>query len=360
MMRCSIDCRCGLIAKAASKLRKRGRRLVDRVVDQAEAGQRAEMARLEIERALDVEHRGAEVAHQIVQGGALVPALGEVGRLLDHPIEALEGDRGTGLRHRQHALLQQQVDLRVARLAPDPPDALLDRLGLAVARGALQPREQAVEPTVALVRLRPWPGAPRPGPAPRAPPPHATSEASVPAAARLPPAAIYAPSRGRRQSHAATAVRARRRSAAPAARRQGRAAALHARRHPASRRSLASSTAARSSIASSTAVEPRIGDARAQPVDQPGEPPQGAFRDPALDHAELQLAQLVQQAVAVAGRAPALRRRVLDLLHREHAAQRRERRGRRECRRSPRRARRRARRTRRLAPSPAPFETLRR
>src|SRR5258708_21270456 len=58
--------------------------VAERGVDLAQAGERAPVARLELEGLLDIDHRGPEVADQELDGGALVPALGELRVDPDH------------------------------------------------------------------------------------------------------------------------------------------------------------------------------------------------------------------------------------------------------------------------------------
>lgn len=97
--------------------------------DQPEPRERAEMAWLERERALDVAHRGDILAQEPEQRRPLVPALGEV-RCQGH--ERIEGGaRGpvVAVGHGHRADLEQGPGLRVRGLAPDRPDLLLDRAG---------------------------------------------------------------------------------------------------------------------------------------------------------------------------------------------------------------------------------------
>src|SRR5262245_25265742 len=47
-------------------------------VDEAETGKRPEVAGLQLQRAVDILQRGLVVPHHVVDGGALVPAFGEV------------------------------------------------------------------------------------------------------------------------------------------------------------------------------------------------------------------------------------------------------------------------------------------
>ena len=118
-----------MIATAASKLRSAAAGSLDGVVDQAEARERAEMARLELERTLDVAHRGLVVAHQdsapwrACSSPRRSPA---PARPCDRTARAPRRGAPPPSRPRPPASARRASG--VAGLAPDQPDALLDRL----------------------------------------------------------------------------------------------------------------------------------------------------------------------------------------------------------------------------------------
>src|SRR5258708_4993105 len=105
---------------------------VEREIDLTEAGERAEMMRLELQRALDIGDARLEIAEYIIDGGALVPAFGEIRAALDHGIEDGERLFGTAVGHRLQPALHHRVDLVIGADAPDLPDDRLDNSRLAI------------------------------------------------------------------------------------------------------------------------------------------------------------------------------------------------------------------------------------
>ena len=106
----------GWIARAASKLRSAcsGRSL--RGVDQAQPGQRAEMARLQRQRASDVGDRAGIVTHEVEQRRPLVPGLGEVRLPLHQQVERSAGGAQVAACHRGLAALEQHNIVGIGRL----------------------------------------------------------------------------------------------------------------------------------------------------------------------------------------------------------------------------------------------------
>ena len=70
---------------------KRAFKIVEFDIYKPASGQCTEMARFKIQCRGDVIERLIEIAHKIVNRGALVPAFGEVGGDFDKPIESFEG-----------------------------------------------------------------------------------------------------------------------------------------------------------------------------------------------------------------------------------------------------------------------------
>ena len=93
-------------------------------------------------------------AHQIVNGGPLVPSLGKVRRLLDQLVETFQRNGVLLLDQRYDPCLHQAVDRVVVGLRPDLPDLLLDDLRLGVARRRPQTLEQRIEARILLIRAR--------------------------------------------------------------------------------------------------------------------------------------------------------------------------------------------------------------
>ena len=124
---------------------------VERQIDEPEPRQRAEMTRLETERAVDVLDRGLVPTHQIIKRRPLVPALGELGRDLDHRVEQRQRLVELALRHRLGALAEQKIDGLAARFGPDAPDSLLDAQGLQRIAGRVKLGEQLVQTHVLLI-----------------------------------------------------------------------------------------------------------------------------------------------------------------------------------------------------------------
>jgi len=98
-------------------------------MDEAAAGQGAKVARFQIEGFYDVFEGGIEIFHQIIDGGALVPAFGKVWRGLN---DMGEGGKRSGEIAGLHALdafIEKCLSRVVRRLQPDAPDLLLDSAG---------------------------------------------------------------------------------------------------------------------------------------------------------------------------------------------------------------------------------------
>src|SRR6185437_3537704 len=105
-------------------------------VDQAHAGDRAEMPWLEFQGAADIVERFLVLAHQVIQRGAPVPAFREVGLFFDDAVEGLKRLRIVALAHFALAFGHQPVDLLVAREDPDRPDFRFEfGRGVRVGRG---------------------------------------------------------------------------------------------------------------------------------------------------------------------------------------------------------------------------------
>src|SRR6185437_14175337 len=122
-------------------------------VDEAHAGDRAERPRLELQRAVDVVERFLVRAHEVIERGAPVPALGEIGPFLDDAVEGLQRLRIVPLPPLPLALRHSPVAFRLARLDPDRPDLGFD-LGRGVAVGRrLQLIEQTGQARILLVGL---------------------------------------------------------------------------------------------------------------------------------------------------------------------------------------------------------------
>src|SRR5258708_28260981 len=107
---------------------------VEREIDLTKTGERAKMMRLQLQRALDIGDARLEIAEDVIDGGALVPALGEIGAALNHGIEDGERLFGTAVGHRLQPALHHRVDLVIGADAPDLPDDRLDNPHLAIRR----------------------------------------------------------------------------------------------------------------------------------------------------------------------------------------------------------------------------------
>jgi len=118
------------------------------------------VARLELERATDVENAFVVMTAQVAKRRPLVPGLRELRRPVDQTVEALQRLRQPTLRHGANAERHEPASLGILGVDPDPPDPPLDRFGLARPVGRLQTCEQIIEPRVVLVgegeRRRPY------------------------------------------------------------------------------------------------------------------------------------------------------------------------------------------------------------
>ncbi len=113
--------------------------------DDAEPGERAEMARLARQHLADVGDGAAEILLRVIDGGAPVPGLDEIRLDVDDGVEQLDGeievlavDRGLDPTHQQIGGIARGGE-------PDRPDAVLDVFGALVVGRDLERLEQAVE-----------------------------------------------------------------------------------------------------------------------------------------------------------------------------------------------------------------------
>ena len=144
------------MASAASKLRTAASGSLIGEIDQAQAGERPEVARLQGQRTLDVLHRGAVVADDVVERGTLVPGFGEVGLAADQLVQRLQRCRMIAAAHGLGGAGEQPSTLRVRGLAPDGPDLGFHRCRLEGAGSGLQPGEERLQARVVLAcRKRP-------------------------------------------------------------------------------------------------------------------------------------------------------------------------------------------------------------
>src|SRR5262245_22121685 len=90
-------------------------------VDQAISGQRAEVMGIALHHLVAVAQRLIEIAHEVISGGALVPAFREVGTHLDDAREGIDRRPHLAIVHAADAPLQQFVHVGVAGAAPDAP-----------------------------------------------------------------------------------------------------------------------------------------------------------------------------------------------------------------------------------------------
>ena len=120
-----------------------------------QAGQCAEMLRLQLQRAQDVLLRAFVVFAQETDEGALVPRLGIVGSLLDGAVEqGFGGSEIEGLAA-LHRLIDQLADLRAWReVEPETPDLVFQRAPIRLGGGGGEMLEQPFAQFGLLVRQR--------------------------------------------------------------------------------------------------------------------------------------------------------------------------------------------------------------
>src|SRR5439155_835227 len=99
--------------------------LVEAEPDHAVAAQRAEMGRVALEHLVAVGGGLAVLADQVVDGGALVPALGEIRATADDLAEGVDGGLELAVLHLGDAGAQQVVHVLVAGAAPHLPQRAL-------------------------------------------------------------------------------------------------------------------------------------------------------------------------------------------------------------------------------------------
>ena len=111
----------------------------------AEPGERPEMARLKLQHMGDVVQRAFIIAHQIEQGGALVPSLGELRLVIDDGVENAQRRAAIAGFHGPHRLDDQGIGGRTARAGPQFPDRVLDHLGRFLVLGFMELTEQPIQ-----------------------------------------------------------------------------------------------------------------------------------------------------------------------------------------------------------------------
>ena len=119
--------------------------VADVLHDQAEAGKRAEVARLAAQHLVDIGKRATVILFHVVDGSAPVPGfhvfrldLDDGAEQLEREVEILGLDRVLHARHQEHRGV-------AARVGPQRPDALLDRLGGDVVGRNFKRPEQKIE-----------------------------------------------------------------------------------------------------------------------------------------------------------------------------------------------------------------------
>ena len=113
--------------------------------DQAEPGQRAEMARLPAQHFANVGERVAIVLFHVVDGGAPVPGFHVFRFDFDDRVEQLDREIDVVLLHRGLCARHQQRRGIAGGGGPQRPDALLDRLGGDLVGRGLEGPEQEIE-----------------------------------------------------------------------------------------------------------------------------------------------------------------------------------------------------------------------
>jgi len=128
--------------------------VVEAEINLTEAGESAEMARLQSQGTLDVGDARRVVIQKKVDRRALVPAFGETGRALDDGIEG--GERPVQLPppHMRDPTEQEKADIVVVGREPPLPDQAFERTRLALALRRLEAGEEPVERRVGLIGRR--------------------------------------------------------------------------------------------------------------------------------------------------------------------------------------------------------------
>jgi hypothetical protein len=112
-------------AQGPAEVVERPLRLIEPQVDLPVAGQGPEVGGVALHDLVAVVERLLVLAHQEVDGRALVPGLGEVGLSLDDAAEGLHRARPVAAVHLLQADLELRVDVLVAGAAPHLPHRLL-------------------------------------------------------------------------------------------------------------------------------------------------------------------------------------------------------------------------------------------
>ena len=86
----------------------------------------SKMPRFEQQRLLDIPDRVVIFAHEVIDGGSLVPAFSKLRRLLDYLIEGVKSQPQIMSAHRGDTTYQQVRDNRIIDLPPSLPDLLGD------------------------------------------------------------------------------------------------------------------------------------------------------------------------------------------------------------------------------------------